>query len=172
MSKNNLETLASRLVKSNYVKLGLDNIKSRENQLNGLLEHRKLPELGLDDQLITYFINTLSAMDSNNFHSNCGVGEREGRIYSNLVRNRHFNLSHGIGRSGDIAEVQPKACGSSLIYALANDLVHDVVSIAGYITTILHLILCRNYNEPFLFCEGINSMKKSLIVPMATGEYI
>ena len=131
------ETLASRLVKNNYVKLGLDNLKSRENQFNSLLEHRKLPELGLDDQLITYFINTLSAMDSNNFHSNCGVGEREGRIYSNLVRNRHFNLSHGIGRSGDISEVQPKACGSSLIYSLTNDLVHDTLSIAGIYTTTL-----------------------------------
>jgi O-phospho-L-seryl-tRNASec:L-selenocysteinyl-tRNA synthase len=39
-------------------------------------------------------------MDSNNFNGNCGVGEREGRIYSNLVSNRHYGFAHGIGRSG------------------------------------------------------------------------
>ena len=31
-------------------------------------------------------------MDSNNFLGNCGVGEREARIASQLVRNRHFRL--------------------------------------------------------------------------------
>ena len=125
------ETIASRLVKNTYIKQGIDNLKTRENQLNSLLEHRKIPDYGFDDQLITFILDTLSAMDSNNFHSNCGVGEREGRIYSQLVRQRHFNLAHGIGRSGDIAEVQPKAAGSSLIYALTNDLVHDAITIAG-----------------------------------------
>ena len=28
-----------------------------------------------------------------------GAGEREGRVYSNMVLSRHFNLSHGIGES-------------------------------------------------------------------------
>ena len=41
-------------------------------------------------------------MDSNNFPSNCGVGEREARVFSEAVYRRHFGLCHGIGRSGDL----------------------------------------------------------------------
>jgi O-phosphoseryl-tRNA(Sec) selenium transferase, SepSecS len=53
-------------------------------------------------------------MDSNNFRSNAGVGEREGRVACPLVRRRHFGLAHGIGRSGDISAEQPKVCPANL----------------------------------------------------------
>jgi O-phospho-L-seryl-tRNASec:L-selenocysteinyl-tRNA synthase len=55
------------------------------------------------------------------------VGEREGRVYSNLVLSRHFGLSHGIGRSGDITEPQPKAAGSSIMSELTRSLVLDAM---------------------------------------------
>ena len=47
-------------------------------------------------------------MDSNNFLNNVGVGEREARVASSLVAKRHYRLSHGMGRSGDVAAEQPK----------------------------------------------------------------
>jgi O-phospho-L-seryl-tRNASec:L-selenocysteinyl-tRNA synthase len=37
-------------------------------------------------------------MDSNNGINHIGIGEREGRIYSNLVKSRNYGLIHGIGR--------------------------------------------------------------------------
>jgi len=40
-------------------------------------------------------------------------------------------LSHGIGRSGDIAAVQPKAAGSSLLMKLTNCMVLDAIKMAG-----------------------------------------
>lgn len=70
-------------------------------------------------------------MDSNNFEGICGMGEREGRIYSELVARRHYNLAHGIGRSGDLTENQPKAAGSSLLNKLTNCLVLDLLKISG-----------------------------------------
>lgn len=70
-------------------------------------------------------------MDSNNFPSNCSVGEREARIASNIVARRHFRMGHGIGRSGDLEEVQPKAAGSSLMYKLTNALVLEVIRYMG-----------------------------------------
>ena len=70
-------------------------------------------------------------MDSNNFPSNCSVGEREARIISNIVARRHFRMGHGIGRSGDLEEVQPKAAGSSLMYKLTNALVLEVTRYMG-----------------------------------------
>lgn len=40
-------------------------------------------------------------------------------------------LIHGIGRSGDISAVQPKAAGSSLLNKLTNSLVLDIIKLAG-----------------------------------------
>jgi len=96
---------------------------------------RALPDEGWDDLTIELFLHEIALMDSNNFigtrsaMANCiglayafpvrcrhaenvGVGEREARIASKLVARRHYNLGHGIGRSGDIAAVQPKAAGT------------------------------------------------------------
>jgi O-phospho-L-seryl-tRNASec:L-selenocysteinyl-tRNA synthase len=47
-------------------------------------------------------MNKIALMDSNNFKDNCGVGEREARVFSSIVRNKNFQLGHGIGRSGDV----------------------------------------------------------------------
>ena len=59
------------------------------------------------------------------------MGEREGRIYSSLVANRNFNLAHGIGRSGNLTALQPKARGSNIIYSLTRALSSDAMRIAG-----------------------------------------
>ncbi len=75
-----------------------------------------------------------------------GLGEREGRIYSSILSRRHFGFSHGIGRSGDIAEVQPKAAGSSILLKLTNALCLHALSISGFTT-----------------------LKKCIVVPLATG---
>lgn len=85
-------------------------------------------------------------MDTNNFLVKSGVGEREGRVACDLVRKRHYNLSHGIGRSGDLAESQPKAIGSSLMSRLVNDMLLDYVKMMG-----------------------IRSAKKAMLFPVATG---
>lgn len=62
---------------------------------------------------------------------NVGVGEREARVFSNIVAQRHFRMAHGIGRSGEIAVVQPKAAGSSLIAKLTNCLALQSLKLAG-----------------------------------------
>jgi O-phospho-L-seryl-tRNASec:L-selenocysteinyl-tRNA synthase len=85
-------------------------------------------------------------LDSNNFLHRCGVGEREARIFCGLVKRRHYNLAHGIGRSGDLSEAQPKAAGSSAMAQLTNCLLLDLIQEMG-----------------------VRSARKALLVPMATG---
>ena len=86
-------------------------------------------------------------MDSNNFAGNTGVGEREGRIYSSLVKQRHFEMGHGIGRSGDVQALQPKAIGSSLIVKLTKHMTINAMNkILGY-----------------------SGIKDALVLPFATG---
>lgn len=70
-------------------------------------------------------------MDSNNFTQNVGLGEREARVASPLVYERHYGLCHGIGRSGELGAVQPKAAGSSLIMKLTNLMLLDALRLAG-----------------------------------------
>ena len=70
-------------------------------------------------------------MDSNNFIDKAGVGEREGRVFNSLVSKRNYYLSHGIGRSGDLFSVQPKAAGSSIILKLTNSLAKHALKLSG-----------------------------------------
>ncbi|XP_075004965.1 O-phosphoseryl-tRNA(Sec) selenium transferase isoform X3 [Calonectris borealis] len=106
----------------------------------------KCPEDGWDESTIELFLHELAVMDSNNFLGNCGVGEREGRVASGLVARRHYRLIHGIGRSGDISAVQPKAAGSSLLNKLTNSVVLDIIKLAG-----------------------VRTVTNCFVVPMATG---
>jgi O-phospho-L-seryl-tRNASec:L-selenocysteinyl-tRNA synthase len=55
-------------------------------------------------------------------------------------------MAHGIGRSGDIEESQPKAAGSSLLNQLTNGLILDLIKLMG-----------------------VRSAKKCILLPMATG---
>lgn len=95
------------------------------------MTQRRLPSTGWPDNLIEHFLLELSLMDSNNFPEQTGVGEREGRVYSSLVQKRHYYLSHGIGRSGDLFAVQPKAAGSSLILKLTCAMAKHALLLAG-----------------------------------------
>lgn len=56
----------------------------------------KCPEEGWSESTIELFLNELAVMDSNNFLSNCGVGEREGRVASSLVARRHYRFKFDI----------------------------------------------------------------------------
>lgn len=123
-----------------HATVGLTNLIASTKQYKSLFIHRRLPDCGWSDVQIQSLLFLLSTLDTNNktlaIGSSsgdendtrwCGVGEREGRVYSSLVAQRHFGLSHGMGRSGDITEPQPKAAGSSVLVKLALLLTLDVL---------------------------------------------
>uniref|UniRef100_A0AAV1T9R2 O-phosphoseryl-tRNA(Sec) selenium transferase n=1 Tax=Peronospora matthiolae TaxID=2874970 RepID=A0AAV1T9R2_9STRA len=138
--------LAEQLVPATYVQQGLAAIRSRHKLVTTLLAQRCLPDDGWDDTSVEMLLQTLSAMDSNNFRASVGAGEREARVFSTLVARRHFGFAHGVGRSGDVAAVQPKAAGSSLLVQLANALAKDVLRLAG-----------------------LRAVQAALVLPVATG---
>lgn len=133
--------LAEALVARTYVQQGVDALRTREQQVGALLAQRRLPDAGWDELSVELLLRTLAAMDSNNFPHNVGAGEREARVFSPLVARRHFHLCHGVGRSGDVAAVQPKAAGSSLIVQLANALGRDALHLAGLRAAAAALVL-------------------------------
>ncbi|CDW79188.1 o-phosphoseryl-trna selenium transferase [Stylonychia lemnae] len=112
-----------------------------------LLNHRAIPQEPMEELTIQSLMNRIALMDSNNYYGNTGVGEREGRIFSPIVRQKNFDLGHGIGRSGDVNALQPKAIGSSLIVKLTKNMTINAMNkILGY-----------------------TSIKDALILPFATG---
>ncbi|XP_013859837.1 O-phosphoseryl-tRNA(Sec) selenium transferase [Austrofundulus limnaeus] len=139
-------TLCEKTVAASYIRQGSQARRGHEQLIRHLLEQGKCPEEGWSESTVELFLNELAVMDSNNFLGNCGVGEREGRVASSLVARRHYRLIHGIGRSGDIAAVQPKAAGSSLLNKLTNSVVLDILRLSG-----------------------VRSVASCFVVPMATG---
>ncbi|XP_047241948.1 O-phosphoseryl-tRNA(Sec) selenium transferase isoform X2 [Girardinichthys multiradiatus] len=139
-------TLCEKIVSPSYIRQGSQARRGHEQLIRHLLDQGKCPEEGWSESTVELFLNELAVMDSNNFLGNCGVGEREGRVASSLVARRHYRLIHGIGRSGDIAAVQPKAAGSSLLNKLTNSVVLDILKISG-----------------------VRSVASCFVVPMATG---
>ena len=113
-----------------HATVGLTNLIASTKQYKSLFINRRLPDCAWSDIQIQSLLFLFSTLDTNNktLASSgsdgdgdtrwCGVGEREGRVYSSLVAQRHFGLSHGMGRSGDITEPQPKAAGSSVLVKL------------------------------------------------------
>ena len=160
------ENLTSQLVKATYAKQGTQNIRTRQKQLELLLRDRRLPAKGFSDPVIEFVIQQLSVMDSNNFESNCGVGEREGRIYSRMVSERHFSLSHGIGRSGNITEVQPKAAGSSIIYKLTTSMAAHALEMSGFKKPVHCLLL------PFATGMSITMCILTLKIGRPAAKYV
>jgi O-phospho-L-seryl-tRNASec:L-selenocysteinyl-tRNA synthase len=51
-----------------------------------LLNHRSIPKESWDELTIQNLMTKLALMDANNYLCNCGVGEREGRIFSSIVK--------------------------------------------------------------------------------------
>ncbi|XP_048398642.1 O-phosphoseryl-tRNA(Sec) selenium transferase isoform X1 [Stegostoma tigrinum] len=139
-------SLSEQIVSPSYIRQGSQARRTHEHLIRLLIEKGKCPEDGWDDSTIELFLHELAIMDSNNFLGNCGVGEREGRVASDLVARRHYRFMHGIGRSGDIAAIQPKAAGSSLLNKITNSVVLDILRAAG-----------------------VRTVSSCFVVPMATG---
>jgi len=121
----------SHLVSASYASQGVRSIDEHDRIFLRLASNARLPARGLPESAVARCAHELSVMDSNNFLENVGVGEREGRVFSALVRSRVYHMTHGIGRSGDVVAEQPKACGSSAMARLANACAKDAMRIAG-----------------------------------------
>lgn len=133
-----------------HVRLALEARRGRERELQTLLAQRRLPARGWDDASVRLLMAELAALDTNNQPGPpAGGGEREGRVYSAVVRERHFGMAHGVGRSGDVAAAQPKAAGSTLAARLASALARHALRLSGAART-----------------------REALVLPVATGMAI
>lgn len=88
---------------------------------------------------------------------------------------RHYRFTHGIGRSGDLVETQPKAIGSTAMSKLTNAIVLDLLKTVGTqdFDSILHVPPEDGLQVHVVFftCFYIVSVNvaAAVVVPMATG---
>jgi len=75
---------AERLVPHSYIDLARQARRSYEQKIRQIIEHRKLPDQPLEENIIEQWLNEIAQMDSNNFEGNIGVGEREGKQTNKL----------------------------------------------------------------------------------------
>jgi len=132
MDVSELEHLASAWVGASHAHRGASQLRTAAKQERVLLASQgSLPSRGWSERDVAAFLAKLASMDANNAPGGVGVGEREGRVVCPLVHRMHFGMAHGMGRSGDLSAVQPKAPGASLAASLAVQLVRDALRIAG-----------------------------------------
>ena len=122
-----INSLSSLGIPQSHIKPAISNIKSTSSKIQSLFIHKRLPDKGWNTIDIQNLLYTLSTLDTNCNDKWVGVGEREARIICDLINFRHYGFGHGIGRSGDLTESQPKAAGSSAIYRLTVYLVLDAI---------------------------------------------
>ena len=114
-----------------YLQAGAEACAPLRQEVRTLLAQRRVPDEGWRERDVERLLADLAALDTSSAVRGVGVGEREGRVYSALVARRHFYLSHGVGRSGDLAAEQPKAAGSTLLHRAATFLALDAVRALG-----------------------------------------
>jgi O-phospho-L-seryl-tRNASec:L-selenocysteinyl-tRNA synthase len=136
-------------VPERYAERGGDLERQHQRLFKRLLSNRRMPEYGWSEFTVERFLADLAALDANNAPETAAIGDREGRVFSSLVRRRHFHLAHGIGRSGDLEATQPKATGSSVLHTIAKALVKDLFK-----------------------RMGIKSIAEVIVLPVATGMAI
>ena len=145
---------AGGMVPGAYLLQGAVELSRRAGLVQELLRSKSLPEAGWGDAAIEAFVADLAAMDSNGSSNGVGAGEREGRVYSALVRRRHWGFAHGVGRSGDLTAAQPKAAGSSLLQALCNRLALHAARVCGLSRTRSVLVLPLATGMSLSLCLG------------------
>jgi O-phospho-L-seryl-tRNASec:L-selenocysteinyl-tRNA synthase len=138
------------LIPKNMEKRGELVLNEYLKEIEDVFNHRKIPENGIDDEKIKLFLKFLSMMDTDKDPKSVRIGEREARTYSKIHEELSSGFCHGIGRSGNLVDPQPKASGASIMYALTNKILEsffkqlglNVHAIATPISTGMSISLC------------------------------
>ncbi len=141
-----IEKLLDNKVPENMRKRASIILQSKLRPIRLLIEQRRAPKEGWDDDVINLLLTLLSWMDTDKDPKGIKVGEREARVASKLVYDLAGGFCHGVGRSGNILAFQPKAVGSSQTHLLANKLALDMLQRCG-----------------------ANNLKSACVLPVATG---
>ena len=81
------------LIPASHNRVAENSIRSFRTRVDHMIKNKQLPEDGFNEAEIKAILSEFAMADSNNFSGKIGVGEREGRVFSRLVQDRHFEES-------------------------------------------------------------------------------
>nr|MDO8114480.1 O-phosphoseryl-tRNA(Sec) selenium transferase [Candidatus Sigynarchaeota archaeon] len=146
MFKDLLREKLKDLMDKGILERGLIVLDDLLDPIKQVLDQRSIPDAGWNEKQLRLFFDLLSSMDTDKDESAARVGEREGRTVNDYVLSLSAGFAHGIGRSGDIMAVQPKAAGGSILNLLSGKIA----------TSLLKKI-------------GLPKIGDAIVLPMATG---
>lgn len=130
-NKDFFDSLENLGVPSHMIKRSSIGFKDIWKPIMELFQQRKIPEHGWSDFQIRQLLTILSNLDSDKDPGSIRIGEREGRISSDILNEISGGFCHGIGRSGELTAAQPKAAGASLMQNLTNKVVLSLIKALG-----------------------------------------
>ncbi|GAW82784.1 O-phosphoseryl-tRNA(Sec) selenium transferase [Plasmodium gonderi] len=114
-----------------YSLISKQTLSQKQNTLWNILNYRRVPNEGLNEITIMHILHHISSQNLCNSEKNVKIGERENRIYSAFVRSKYIGFGHGIGRSGNLDDVQPKSAGNSILAKVTTGFVKDLIKSFG-----------------------------------------
>ncbi len=115
----------------NMEKRGKISLNENIKIINNILEQRTIPEEGISEEHIQFLLRILSFMDTDKDPNVIQIGEREARVLTRIQKESVFNFCHGVGRSGNLIDPQPKAPGASIMYKLTNQILESFLKKLG-----------------------------------------
>ncbi len=147
--KEFFDSLENLGVPSHMIKRSSIGFNANWKPIMELFQQRRIPEYGWSNFQIRQLLNILSNLDSDKDPGSIRIGEREGRISTDILNEFSGGFCHGIGRSGELTAAQPKAAGASLMQNLTNKIVLSLIK-----------------------ALGLPNVKAALTVPFGTGMSI
>ncbi|MBD3188193.1 O-phosphoseryl-tRNA(Sec) selenium transferase [Candidatus Bathyarchaeota archaeon] len=147
--REELRRKLSDMLDDNILERGLILLDDHLKPLWTLFDQRQVPMDGWSDEQVEILFKILARMDTDKDEKAARVGEREGRTPSGYVLSLAEGFAHGIGRSGNIAAMQPKAPGGSILNLMADRLANSLLKQVG-----------------------LPRVKASIVFPVATGMSI
>jgi O-phospho-L-seryl-tRNASec:L-selenocysteinyl-tRNA synthase len=149
LDHDDIDRILDKTIPESIARRGRTTIDSLLAPVRDVLNRRIFPDAGLTDLQLELMVQILSSMDTDKDPEAVRIGEREARVASPYIASLAAGFNHGIGRSGQLSDPQPKAAGASLMQQIANSIALDAIRKLG-----------------------LSNAKAGLVTPVSTGMSI
>lgn len=131
MDADEINRILDKTIPESIARRGRTTIDAFLAPVRDILNRRVFPENPLTDSQLELMFKIFSSMDTDKDPEAARVGEREARVFSPYVERLAAGFNHGVGRSGQLNEPQPKAAGASYMQQVANSVALDAIRKLG-----------------------------------------
>ncbi|VWU50376.1 O-phosphoseryl-tRNA(Sec) selenium transferase, putative [Hepatocystis sp. ex Piliocolobus tephrosceles] len=116
------------LLESKYSLISKQTLNQKDNVI---WNSGRVPYEGLNEITIMNILYQISSQNMCNSEKTVKIGERESRIYSAFIRSKYLGFGHGVGRSGNLEDAQPKSAGNAVLAKITTRMVKNLIKRFG-----------------------------------------